>query len=260
NVTGGTITSQPASTGFVAPVVVQGGRVTVSSGAVTQNGGSAAIAMYGAGSSVTVNGGTLTASAGGVGGSSAILMIGQDGENTLSITGGTLTGGAGSTAGGSALSIVNSTSDGSNVATISGGTLTGGSGSSAAGSGIVMNDQGTLTISGGTIGTTAGGALVLNQQKSAVLYYVSILGGTIVGGTGFTPTINMNVPIDSIGVRVSGGNFTGSWNLGSGIALVQGTNLVYGSNKMLTGTLALGQPIDISVSVQRGAQLNLQNV
>ncbi len=250
NVTGGTITSQAAGGGFIGPVSVQGGGVTVSSGAVSSNGGSATIMMNGAGSRVTISNGTIT------GAGSGILLVGQDGENTLNVTGGTITGGYGSTAGSPAITMMQNDSTGSNTVTISGGTLTGGGGGVAGATAIGMNDQGSLTISGGTIGSAAGGAVVLNQHDGGTLFYVSITGGTIIGGSG-PPAVNMTVPVSAVGVTISGGTFSGSWLLNSGIAVVQGTNLVF-ANRVLTGTLARGQSIDVPVTKQQAAQLDLQ--
>ena len=256
-VNGGTITSHPASNPrFQAVVYVMGGQVYVNAGSVTANGGGVdrcSGILVGArdGSTVNVSGGQITGALSGAG----IQTSWKSGNNSITISGGTVAGGSGGQVTGTGLFLTSGQM--LNSVSITGGSILAGGSGNNWGVGIEVSDGGNLSMTGGTVMSGGNAAIRVDQQQNA-FFNVSISGGTITGSSMFGSSLTVQAFPNVTAVTVSGGQFTGQWLLASGIASVQGTQLA-SANGMLTGTLANGQPINVPIWVQSGAQMAVQN-
>ena len=251
-VDGGTITSHPASNPlFRAVVLVESGQVAVNHGSVIANGDTHAILVDGIGAMVNVSGGQT------IGGSGAttragIALSNSSSSNNISITGGLISGGAG----GIGLWLTSSPQALNNVS-ISGGSVLGGGTGNSSGNGVQITDGANFSMTGGNVSSPGTAAIRVDQERANALFNVTISGGTIIGAGMFASSFTMQVFSNVTGIMVNGGQFTGQWLLASGVAFVQGTHLA-SANGMLTGTLASGDPINVGLYVQDGAQLEIR--
>jgi hypothetical protein len=247
-------TLEVAAGGVIEGVEVRGGTLVVSGGSVIAKDGSPAVLINAnAGAQVTVSGGVIRGGDGATMGGAGIALSGRSYGCTLSISNGLISGGNGGSSGGAGLSLIAPVRVANNVS-ISGGSVLGGGAAKNAGIGVYIMDSINFSMTAGNVSSPGTAAIRIDQTQPDAIFNVTISGGAIIGAGMFASSLTLQVFQNVTGATVSGGQFTGQWLLASGIAFVHGTQLAF-ANGTLTGTLASGDPINVPLWVQQGAQL-----